>query len=122
MAEMNIAEAGTERLSCHAVERVIRETWSGYFGRDVLAYEDFYDLGGDSLGMIDIVGRARELGLPVRSSVALRNPSPARLAESLTIGVDSAPVALPATTAGVHRGGRGRRTALRPALGKSRRD
>jgi len=87
MAELN---------TCHAVEHMICEIWSGYFGHDVSPYDDFYDLGGDSLGMIDIVGRARELGLPVRSSVALRNPSPARLAESLTIGVDAEPVVVPA--------------------------
>jgi len=99
MAELNTAEAGTGRLSCHAVERMICEIWSDYFSRDILPYDDFYDLGGDSLGMIDIVGRARELGLPVRSSVALRNSSPARLAERLTVGAESEPVALPALCA-----------------------
>lgn len=62
--------------------------WADYFGRDVSPYDDFWDLGGDSLAMIDIVGRARALGLPVRSSVALRNPSPARLAAALTAGDD----------------------------------
>jgi thioesterase domain-containing protein len=95
MTELN-AVAASSRLSCHAVERIICEIWSGYFGRDVSPYDDFFDLGGDSLAMIDVVGQARERGLPVRSSVALRNPSPARLAESLTLGAESSPVALPA--------------------------
>ena len=46
--------------------------------------------------MIDVVAEARERGLPVRSSVALRNTSPARLAESLTVGrAEPLPVALP---------------------------
>lgn len=105
MAELSTAEAGTGRLSCHAVEQMICEIWSGYFGREVSPYDDFYDLGGDSLGMIDIVARARELGLPVRSSTALRDPSPARLAETLTVGTGEGPVALPALAAGTpHRG------------------
>jgi thioesterase domain-containing protein len=98
MAELNTAEAGT-RLSCQTVERMICEIWGDYFGREISPYDDFYDLGGDSLGMIDIVGRARGRGLPVRSSEALRNPSPARLAERLTVGADTAPVAVPALCA-----------------------
>lgn len=100
MAEQSTMAAGTARLSCHAVEHMIREIWRDYFGRDVSSYDDFFELGGDSLAIIDVVGKARELGLPVRSSVALRNPSPARLAEALTVGVDSGPVSLPALCAG----------------------
>jgi thioesterase domain-containing protein/aryl carrier-like protein len=99
MAEPNTAEAATARLSCDTVERVICELWSGYFGRAVSPYDDFFDLGGDSLAMIDVVGQARERGLAVRSSVALRNPTPARLAETLTVHAASAPVTLPALCA-----------------------
>jgi thioesterase domain-containing protein len=100
MIELN-AMGAASRLSCHAVENVIREIWSGYFGRDVSPYDDFFDLGGDSLAMIDVVAEARERGLQVRSSVALRNPSPARLAESLTIGAaESSHVELPALYTG----------------------
>jgi thioesterase domain-containing protein len=87
------------RLSCHAVEHVVCGIWAEYFGRDVSPYDDFWELGGDSLAMIDLVARARELGLPVRSSVALRNPSPARLAEALTVGADAGPVVLQALCA-----------------------
>jgi hypothetical protein len=90
-----MTELDSVRLSCHAVENLICEIWSGYFGREVSPYDDFYDLGGDSLAMIDVVVAARGCGLPLRSSVALRNPSPARLAESLTVGA-AATVELPA--------------------------
>jgi thioesterase domain-containing protein len=93
-----MTEPDSVRLSCHAVEHVIREIWSGYFGREVSPYDDFFDLGGDSLAMIDVVVAARGCGLPLRSSVALRNPSPARLAESLTVGAPSV-VELPALLA-----------------------
>ena len=84
-----MTELDSVRLSCHAVQHLICEIWSGYFGREVSPYDDFFDLGGDSLAMIDVVVAARGYGLPLRSSVALRNPSPARLAESLTVGAAS---------------------------------
>lgn len=94
MAELNTA---TARLSCGAVERMLCEIWSGYFDRIVSPYDNFFDLGGDSLAMIDVVGQARERGLPVRSSMALRNPSPSRLAEALTVhATDALPTAVPA--------------------------
>ena len=101
MNEQSAAE--TEgRLSCHAVERTIRDIWSGYFGTAVFPYDDFFDLGGDSLAMIDVVVGARERGLAVRSSVAMRNPTPARLAEALTVG-SAEPVRLPALCANIAR-------------------
>ncbi|HKT01670.1 MAG TPA: acyl carrier protein, partial [Rugosimonospora sp.] len=86
-----MTELGTvAALSCHAVERMVCDIWSRHFGRTVSPYDDFFDLGGDSFGLIDVVAEARERGLPVRSSVAFRNPSPARLAESMTIGCPEA--------------------------------
>jgi thioesterase domain-containing protein/aryl carrier-like protein len=94
--ELNAVDTGA-RLSCLAVERIVCEIWSRYFGRDVSPYDDFFDLGGDSLTMIDVVAQARARGLHVRSSVALKHSTPARLAESLTIGAaePSPPVELP---------------------------
>ena len=87
MTELETGERATATapLSCAAAEQAIREIWSDHFGREVSSYDDFYDLGGDSLGMLDVALAAQERGLPVRSSQALRNPSPARLAESLTL-------------------------------------
>jgi thioesterase domain-containing protein len=114
MIELNAVETGAE-LSCHAVERMICDIWSRYFGRVVSPYDDFFDLGGDSLAMIDVVAQARERGLPVRSSVALRHPSPARLAESVTIGSaepspELPPVQLPALYANASASARRRAT------------
>jgi thioesterase domain-containing protein len=81
--------AKTARLSCRAVERMVCEIWSEHFGRAVSPYDDFFDLGGDSLALIDLVLVARKRGLAMRSSDALRNSSPARLAESLTVHADA---------------------------------
>jgi thioesterase domain-containing protein len=90
---MGMTELSVARRSYAEVENTIRELWSGYFGRDVSRYDDFYDLGGDSLAAIDLVAQARERGLRVRSSEALRYSTPARLAEHLTIrGEEQIPV------------------------------
>src|SRR4051812_30522013 len=97
---MGMTELSVARRSYAEVENIIRELWSGYFGRDVSRYDDFYDLGGDSLAAIDLVAQARERGLRVRSSEALRYSTPARLAEHLTIrGEEQIPV--PALETGV---------------------
>lgn len=77
--------AATALPSCAAAEQAIREIWREHLGREVSPYDDFFELGGDSLMMIEVVLAARQRGLPVKSSQALRNPSPARLAESLTL-------------------------------------
>lgn len=112
MAESSTA---TARLSCGTVERVICEIWSGYFDRAISPYDNFFDLGGDSLAMIDVVGRARDRGLPVRSSMALRNPSPSRLAEALTVHAADAPP-VPALCAPAPRAGAWPTTALEPIM------
>jgi thioesterase domain-containing protein len=78
------------RRSSQAVERLLCELWSTRFGCPVTALDDFYALGGDSIMMIEFVGEARERGLPLRSSTAMRNPTPARMAESLTLPRDAA--------------------------------
>lgn len=49
-------------------------------------YDDFFDLGGNSLAVVDVVLAARRRGITLRSSAVFRNPTPARLAEALTIG------------------------------------
>jgi thioesterase domain-containing protein len=86
----NTPDAGAP-LSCHAVENMVCEIWSAYFNRAVAPYDDFFELGGDSIAVIETVTQAREQGLPVRSSEAMRNPTPARLAEHLTLHRMGAP-------------------------------
>ncbi|GAB3892840.1 hypothetical protein GCM10029964_068440 [Kibdelosporangium lantanae] len=98
---MGMTELSTARRSYAEVENIIRELWSGHFGRAVSRYDDFYDLGGDSLAAIDLVARARDRGLRIRSSEALRYSTPARLAEHLTIHrEDQGPIAVPALATG----------------------
>jgi thioesterase domain-containing protein len=75
-------------LSCRAVERAVCAVWSDLFGRAVSPHDDFFDLGGDSLLILDMVDAVRGTAIPLRSSQALRHSTPARLAESLTLRRD----------------------------------
>jgi len=86
VTEPGIGEDGPRALSCQTIESTIREVWSEFFGREVYPDDDFYDLGGDSVAIVETVHGARQRGLALRSSEALRNPTPARLAEYLTVG------------------------------------
>jgi len=94
--------------SCRAVEQTLCDVWSGLFGRDVSPYDDFFDLGGDSFTIIDMVQAVRKRGIHLRSSEAMRHTTPARLAECLTVRADGPPptpgvTALPALWAAVDR-------------------
>lgn len=74
-----------KRMPTHAVESLVCSLWSAYFGRPVDPDDDFFDLGGDSLAVLDIVLAARGQGLELRASQALRHSTPARLAEAVTM-------------------------------------
>lgn len=95
MVELGTEENGAEaaRLSYRVVEHMVCEIWSDHFGRVISPYDDFFDLGGDSITLIDFVLVARQRGLRMRSSDAFRNSSPARLAESLTLRAAVSPPA-----------------------------
>ncbi|MBX7266533.1 hypothetical protein KIF24_11130 [Micromonospora sp. Llam7] len=82
---------GETLLTCRAIEETVCDVWRGVLDTEVAPHDDFFDLGGDSLSIIDTVDELRRRGIAVRTSVALRNPTPARLAESLTVGNERAP-------------------------------
>lgn len=82
---------GDAVLTCRAIEELVCDVWRGVLDTEVSPHDDFFDLGGDSLSIIDTVDELRKRGIQVRTSVALRNPTPARLAESLTVGNERAP-------------------------------
>ncbi|WP_371600246.1 thioesterase domain-containing protein [Streptomyces sp. NBC_00564] len=90
-AEILETAAQAARLPCHVIERMVCEIWSDHFGHPVRLDDDFYDLGGDSLALLEVVVAAQERGIALRSSVAMRNTTPARLAESLTVAAPATP-------------------------------
>ncbi|MCW6006775.1 hypothetical protein K1W54_19620 [Micromonospora sp. CPCC 205371] len=101
---MTTVDARAPRLlSCRAVERTLCEVWSGLFGREVSPYDDFFDLGGDSFALLDMVRAVRQHGIHLRSSEAFRYSTPARLAESLTVPASGPSPALPALWSAVAR-------------------
>ncbi|WP_433607230.1 acyl carrier protein [Dactylosporangium sp. CA-139114] len=71
-------------LSMQETQHVLCEIWSGMFGIEVRPDDDFFDLGGNSLRVVDTVIAARLRGISLRSSAVFRHPTPARLARSLT--------------------------------------
>ncbi len=71
-------------VSGEEIEREIREIWRGLLGVDVGPDDNFFDLGGDSLKVVDVVAAARKRGISFRSSAVFRNPTPSLLAASLT--------------------------------------
>lgn len=81
-----------KRMATHIIESMMCSLWGKHFGHPVGPDDDFFELGGDSLAVLEIVLQARKLGLEFRASQALRHPTPARLAESITVrSVDRAP-------------------------------
>ncbi|WP_128429323.1 phosphopantetheine-binding protein [Streptomyces cyaneus] len=81
-----------KRMPTHIIESMMCSLWGEHFGHPVGPDDDFFELGGDSLAILEIVLQARKLGLELRASQALRHPTPARLAESITVrSLDRAP-------------------------------
>ncbi|WP_370373382.1 thioesterase domain-containing protein [Catenulispora sp. GP43] len=76
-------------LTCRVVEDLVRELWSSQLGYPITdPYIDFYDAGGDSVSLIEIVAAAQDRGLPLRSSAAFGLLTPARVAEHLVLPRD----------------------------------
>jgi acyl carrier protein len=71
--------------SRHQIERKLCAIWREVLDldTDVMPDNDFFELGGDSLDVVDVVLSARKQGIEFRSSAIFRNPTPAQLAESI---------------------------------------
>ncbi|MBM0231730.1 hypothetical protein JNW91_07575 [Micromonospora sp. STR1_7] len=115
---MSGERATTADRGCREIERELCDIWAAVLGVGVQPHDDFFDSGGNSLKVVDVVIAARRRGIFVRSSAVFRNPTPARLAERLTVGGIEAPgpatdSAVPAvlTTSSVTPGSGGRTVA-----------
>ncbi|HWO68990.1 MAG TPA: amino acid adenylation domain-containing protein, partial [Umezawaea sp.] len=66
------------------VEELLAGIWSQVLGVDrVGRHDDFFDLGGDSIRSIQVLGEVREAGLAASLATMLANPTPAGLAAAL---------------------------------------
>lgn len=65
------------------VERVLGEIWSELLMTDVAPDEDFFDAGGYSLLVVDVVSRARAAGIALRATDVYEHRTIARLAASV---------------------------------------
>ncbi len=76
----------------NAIERAVKEIWQLLLGRkDFSIYDDFFELGGDSLMAVSIVGQLNErFKVPLGSHVLMKHPTVSGLADYLAAnGVDS---------------------------------
>ncbi len=72
-------------LSCHEIEQAICGIWRDELSCEVSPCDDLFELVGDSLPLLRTVSVAQRRGMHVKSSVALRDSTPARIAEYLTV-------------------------------------
>ncbi len=67
-----------------AIEELLAGIWAGVLGVDrVGRHDNFFDLGGDSIRSIQVLGEVREAGLAASLAAMLANPTPAGLAAAL---------------------------------------
>jgi hypothetical protein len=72
-----------------AIERLLTEIWQEVLEVEVAsADENFFELGGNSLLLIEIAGRARQAGLELDAGLLLRHQTVAELARALERGGD----------------------------------
>jgi thioesterase domain-containing protein/aryl carrier-like protein len=69
-----------ERRTAEEIETVVRELWGKLLDTDIGPDDDFFQMGGDSLLVVDVVVEARKYGLELKTSAVFKNPTPARLA------------------------------------------
>lgn len=66
------------------LEGMIASVWSEVFGRPVTPTDDFFDLGGNSLHAVHIVGRTEELtGEPLSVRAVLEGRTVSAMAETV---------------------------------------
>ncbi len=66
------------------VEELLASIWCQVLGVDrVGRHDDFFDLGGDSIRSIQVLGQAREAGLTANLATLLTHPTPAGLAAAI---------------------------------------
>jgi thioesterase domain-containing protein/acyl carrier protein len=88
-----------EPFTRQGIEGIVVELWSALLDDEVRPDDDFFDVGGDSLLVVEFVIAARERGLEVRAGDVFEARTAARLAGRLhpaaTEPARAAPLALP---------------------------
>ncbi|HEX8190484.1 MAG TPA: amino acid adenylation domain-containing protein [Pyrinomonadaceae bacterium] len=73
-------------------ERVLAEVWAASLGLErVSARSNFFELGGDSIGIIQIVARVNAAGLRLTTKQMFQSPTVAELAAAIDAGRADAP-------------------------------
>ncbi|MEU8848983.1 alpha/beta fold hydrolase [Streptomyces sp. NPDC048564] len=80
-----------ELLSRSEVEDIVRGVWGRLLDTDVLPTDDFFEIGGDSLLVVEVLLELREHGLDLKASAVFKYPTPAALAQFVTETTTPAP-------------------------------
>ena len=78
------------------LESTLRSILAGLLGTDVEPGDDFFEIGGDSLLVVDYMTEARRLGLQFQARDVYEQPTPAGLAALLRAGREAAAGGVPA--------------------------
>ncbi|MFD2420538.1 non-ribosomal peptide synthase/polyketide synthase [Amycolatopsis pigmentata] len=84
-----------------AVEKALARIWGEVLGVDEVGTTDnFFELGGDSIVSLQVVSRARQVGLPLTAQHMLRAQTIAEVAAVMTEGAGTAATAQQGTVSG----------------------
>lgn len=75
------------------IEAVVARIWQELLGIDVAAEDNFFDIGGDSLLVVEFLLQVREAGIGIKSPEVFTHPTAASLAEYV-VSRDSSPAGL----------------------------
>lgn len=80
----------TAPASAQEVEQIFSRIWSGLLGvAEVNEDDNFFDLGGDSILVIDVIAQARDEGFELTPVTIFEHPTVRALARHLTGGADT---------------------------------
>ncbi|MYS92366.1 MULTISPECIES: alpha/beta fold hydrolase [Streptomyces] len=72
-----------EQRTVRETEEIICGVWSRLLDTDVLPTDDFFEIGGDSLLVVEVLLDLRGHGLDLKAAAVFRHPTPAALARYL---------------------------------------
>lgn len=72
-----------EKSSVRDIEAIITELWCDLLGTEVSSDDNFFDVGGDSLLVVEVVVKTKARGIELKSTDVFKHPTPGRLAEAI---------------------------------------
>ncbi|MFJ3303902.1 thioesterase domain-containing protein [Streptomyces sp. NPDC086549] len=84
-----------EHRSVREIADLICDIWAKLLDTDVSPTDDFFQIGGDSLLVVEVLIEARKHGLEMKTAAVFKHPTPAGLARFLTDAHEPVPATAP---------------------------